>query len=217
MDGPKNHAGDDQCPPPPAPALLVGRARVHPGWIDAAGQQALVEALRGVARAAPLISPVTPGGRRMSVRMTAAGRLGWITDRRGYRYSPVHPAGQPWPPIPAPVLAIWRALSGCAVDPDCCLINYYGAGARMGLHQDRDEGDFSFPVLSISLGDDGLFRIGGQERGARTQSLWLRSGDVLVMEGAARLAWHGIDRIRHGASRLLPQGGRINLTLRVVR
>lgn len=209
--------GAPSAPRPPEPGLRLGGARVHPGWIDAGGQQALVEALREVARAAPLVAPLTPGGRRMSVRMTAAGRLGWITDRRGYRYSPTHPAGQPWPPIPAPVLAIWRALSGSIADPDCCLINYYGPGARMGLHQDRDEGDFSFPVLSISLGDDGLFRIGGQERRAPTQSLWLRSGDVLVMEGAARLAWHGIDRIRQGASGLLPRGGRINLTLRVVR
>lgn len=200
-----------------APGLTIGGARVHPGWIDAEGQQAMIAALRGVVRAAPLITPVTPGGRPMSVRMTAAGRLGWITDRRGYRYSPEHPSGQPWPPIPEPVLAVWRALSGSGVDPDCCLINFYGPGARMGLHQDRDEGDFSFPVLSVSLGDDGLFRIGGQDRRAGTRSLWLRSGDVLILEGAARLAWHGIDRIRPGTSRLLRGGGRINLTLRVVR
>lgn len=190
--------------------------RVWPGYLDRAAQQSLVEDLRAVAAAAPLVQPVTPGGRQMSVRMTAAGRLGWVTDRRGYRYEPLHPQGTPWPAIPAAVLALWRDLTGLARDPDCCLVNFYGPGARMGLHQDRDEGDFSFPVLSVSLGDEALFRIGGTERSEATESFWLRSGDVLVMGGAARLAWHGVDRIRPGSPTLLPQGGRINLTCRVV-
>ena len=100
--------------------------------------------------------------------------------------------------------------------PDCCLVNLYRDTARMGLHQDRDEADFAWPVLSISLGDDGLFRIGNVERGGRTESVWLHSGDVLVMGGEARLIHHGIDRIRPGSSTLLDGGGRINLTLRVV-
>lgn len=203
--------------PPPKPGLVINGARFHPGWCGPETQSAMVDAIRDVVRAAPLISPETPGGRKMSVRMTAAGRLGWITDRRGYRYSPTHPDGQPWPPIPDAVLTVWRALSGCSVEPDCCLINFYVPGARMGLHQDRDEGDFGFPVLSVSLGDDGLFRIGGTDRRDPTRSVWLRSGDVVVLEGDARLAWHGIDRIRPQSSRLLAQGGRINLTLRVVR
>ncbi len=190
--------------------------RVWPGYLDRAAQQSLVEDLRAVAAAAPLVQPVTPGGRQMSVRMTASGRLGWVTDRRGYRYEPLHPQGTPWPAIPAAVLALWRDLTGLARDPDCCLVNFYGPGARMGLHQDRDEGDFSFPVLSVSLGDEALFRIGGTERSEATESFWLRSGDVLVMGGAARLAWHGVDRIRPGSPTLLPQGGRINLTCRVV-
>ena len=190
--------------------------RLWPGRLDRAAQEALVTDLRGVAAAAPFVQPVTPGGRQMSVRMTAAGRLGWVTDRRGYRYEPHHPQGTVWPPIPPVVLALWRDLTGLARDPDCCLVNFYGAGARMGLHQDRDEGDFSYPVLSISLGDEALFRIGGTERSEATESFWLRSGDVLLMGGAARLAWHGVDRIRHGSSTLLPQGGRINLTCRVV-
>lgn len=211
--------GPDKMDIPPARAsgMAIMGARVYPRWIGAEAQAAMVAAIRDVVRAAPLIAPETPGGRKMSVQMTAAGRLGWITDRHGYRYSPTHPDGQAWPPIPAPVLAIWRALSGCAVDPDCCLINFYAPGARMGLHQDRDEGDFGFPVLSISLGDDGLFRIGGRARRDPTRSLWLRSGDVLILEGDSRLARHGIDRIRPGTSPLLAQGGRINLTLRVVR
>lgn len=187
-----------------------------PGHIDPAAQQALVADLRAVVAAAPLMSPVTPGGRPMTVRMTAAGRLGWVTDARGYRYEPRHPSGQPWPPIPPAILDLWHGLTGLSRAPDCCLVNFYGEGARMGLHQDRDEGDFSFPVLSVSLGDDALFRIGGPARRDPTQSLWLRSGDVLLMGGPARLAFHGIDRLRFGSSRLLPQGGRINLTLRVV-
>ena len=172
--------------------------------------------VRAVVAAAPLVSPVTPGGRPMSVRMTAAGRLGWVTDRAGYRYADTHPGGGDWPPIPARVLDLWHRTTGLDRKPDCCLINFYGEGARMGMHQDRDEGDFSFPVLSVSLGDDALFRMGGVDRPAPTQSVWLRSGDVVVMGGDARLAFHGIDRVRHGSSSLLPKGGRINLTLRVV-
>ena len=190
--------------------------RYFPGLLDPDAQQSLVADLRKVVAAAPLYAPVTPGGRPMSVRMTSAGRLGWITDARGYRYEPRHPAGQPWPPIPPDVLALWHSLAGLPREPDCCLVNFYGEGAKMGLHQDRDEGDFSFPVLSISLGDEALFRIGGTDRKDPTESFWLKSGDVLLMGGPARLAWHGIDRLRFRSSRLLPGGGRINLTLRVV-
>lgn len=190
--------------------------RLYPGFLDRAAQEAMVAALRGVVAAAPLVRPVTPGGRQMSVRMTAAGRLGWVTDRRGYRYEPRHPQGMDWPPIPEEVMAVWRAVSGVERAPDCCLVNFYGEGARMGLHQDRDEGDFSFPVVGVSLGDEALFRMGGVDRAEGTESVWLHSGDVVVMGGKARLAWHGVDRVRHGSSSLLPQGGRINLTLRVV-
>ncbi|MEZ5753290.1 MAG: alpha-ketoglutarate-dependent dioxygenase AlkB [Paracoccaceae bacterium] len=187
-----------------------------PGLLDPSHQQALLSELRQVVAAAPLYAPVTPGGRPMSVRMTSAGRLGWITDGRGYRYEPRHPSGKAWPPIPQDVLAIWHRITGLARGPDCCLVNFYGEGTKMGLHQDRDEGDFSFPVLSISLGDEALFRIGGTDRKDPTESFWLKSGDVLLMGGPARLAWHGIDRLRFRSSRLLPGGGRINLTLRVV-
>lgn len=199
----------------PVPLIIAG-FELYEGLLTTQDQVNLVETLRGVVARAPLFAPLTPGGKPMSVRMTSAGRLGWITDRRGYRYEPNHPDGQPWPQIPDSILAIWRAVAACPREPDCCLINFYGEGAKMGLHQDRDEGDFSFPVVSISLGDEALFRMGGTERGGRTQSIWLRSGDVMVMGGAARLAWHGVDRVRHGTSPLLPKGGRINLTLRVV-
>ena len=202
---------------PGAAVLDLNGAQLWPGFLDAAAQAALLEDIRAVVAAAPLVRPVTPGGRPMSVRMSAAGRFGWITDRRGYRYAEAHPeTGAPWPAIPASVLRIWEAVSGCARAPECCLVNFYGEGARMGLHQDRDEADFTCPVVSVSLGDPGRFRVGGVERGGRTASAWLNSGDVAVLGGPARLAWHGVDRIRFGASTLLPRGGRINLTLRVV-
>lgn len=156
----------------------------------------------------------------MSVRMTSAGRLGWVIERGRYRYRAEHPeTGRPWPAIPASVLAVWQAVSGWPDPPDCCLVNWYAQGARMGMHRDADEGEAAFaaPVVSVSLGDPARFRIGGTERRGPTRSTWLRSGDVLVMGGPSRLAYHGIDRIDFGAGDLLPGGGRINLTLRVVR
>lgn len=199
----------------PAPQEIRGFLH-YPGWLLPEEQAAIVADLRQVAAAAPLFSPMTPYGKPMTVRMTSAGRFGWVSDRRGYRYSETHPQGTPWPSIPETVLAVWRAVAPGARAPECCLINYYGESAKMGLHQDRDEADFTQPVVSISLGDDGRFRIGNETRGGTTQSLWLRSGDVMVMGGAARLLHHGIDRIAPGTSTLLPQGGRLNLTLRVV-
>ena len=199
----------------PTPSLTVRGVAVYAGLLDRAQQEALLASVRRVVEAAPLFRPVTARGQEMSVRMTSAGRLGWVSDRRGYRYEPRHPSGAPWPPIPDEVLAVWRAVAGDPADPDCCLVNFYGEGARMGLHQDRDEADFSHPVVSISLGDDALFRIGNLERGGKTESLWLRSGDVLVMGEDARLLHHGIDRVKPGTPTLLKDGGRLNLTLRV--
>lgn len=196
--------------------LDVQGVRVVRQALDDSLQAQLLSDLRKVVQSAPFLAPVTPGGRRMSVRMTSAGRLGWVTDARGYRYEPRHPSGVDWPPIPDIALDVWRRWAGVDRDPDCCLINFYGEGARMGLHQDRDEGDFRWPVVSISLGDDGLFRVGGTTRAAPTTSVWLRSGDVAVLSGQARLAFHGIDRIRFASSGLLRDGGRINLTMRVI-
>ncbi|MEJ6389909.1 alpha-ketoglutarate-dependent dioxygenase AlkB family protein [Gymnodinialimonas ulvae] len=194
----------------------VGGITVHQGLLEPSQQEALVEQVRRVAQAAPLFRPETARGRKMSVRMTSAGRYGWISDRAGYRYERRHPEGLEWPPIPAIAMDVWRNVSGVARDPESCLINFYDADAKMGMHQDRDEANFEMPVVSISLGDEALFRVGGPGRGGKTQSIWLRSGDVAVMGGAARLNYHGIDRLRPGSSRLLPNGGRINLTLRVV-
>ncbi|WP_371038726.1 MULTISPECIES: alpha-ketoglutarate-dependent dioxygenase AlkB [unclassified Rhodosalinus] len=196
--------------------VVLNGVRVLRGWLDAPAQARLVDRLRALARVAPFVTQVTPGGRPMSVRMTAAGRLGWVSDRSGYQYAARHPSGAAWPPIPAQVMEIWNEVTGLARAPDCCLVNWYGEGARMGLHQDRDEADFSWPVLSVSLGDEALFRVGGVDAPRPSRSLWLRSGDVALLEGPARLAWHGVDRIRFGSSSLLPGGGRINLTLRVV-
>jgi alkylated DNA repair protein (DNA oxidative demethylase) len=194
----------------------VREVDVHKGYLNPDAQLQVLDAVRDVVRAAPLFRPVTTRGTPMSVRMTSAGAFGWVSDRRGYRYEELHPSGVPWPAIPVYVLNIWRDVTGLARDPDCCLVNFYGEGARMGLHQDRDEADFSKPVVSVSLGDDGLFRVGNETRGGSTQSIWLQSGDVVVMAQPARLLYHGVDRIRFGSSKLLPRGGRINLTLRVV-
>ncbi len=194
----------------------VRGVRIWTGFLDRTGQQRLLADIERVAAAAPFVRPVTPWGKPMSVEMTSAGRLGWVTDRRGYRYEARQHDGAPWPPIPESVLAVWSDLAGCPRPPDCCLVNRYGERSRMGLHQDRDEGDFSYPVLSISLGDDALFRVGGRERRGPTESTWLRSGDVALLDGESRLAFHGVDRLKAGTSDLLPEHGRINLTLRIV-
>jgi alkylated DNA repair protein (DNA oxidative demethylase) len=154
----------------------------------------------------------------MSVRMTNAGPLGWVTDKeRGYRYQATHPVtGEPWPAIPPILRDLWDELGGYPRPPEACLINYYAGAAKMGLHQDRDEEDFTAPVVSVSLGDTGIFRVGGTTRKAPTQKFELKSGDVFVLGGADRLSFHGIDRVLPGTSDLLPEGGRFNLTLRRV-
>lgn len=196
-------------------ALDVNGVRVWPGFLDRVAQEALREDLLALVQNAPFQRYETAGGRKMSVRMTAAGALGWMTDRSGYRYEATQTDGRAWPEIPDAVLAVWREVSGVERDPDSCLVNFYGEGARMGLHQDRDETDHRWPVVSISLGDDALFRVGTNERGGPTKSVWLKSGDVAVLADAARLVFHGIDRIKFGSSDLLRHSGRINLTLRV--
>ncbi|MFN3720247.1 MAG: alpha-ketoglutarate-dependent dioxygenase AlkB [Rhizobium rhizophilum] len=193
--------------------------RYLPGRLSRAEQEELVEIIRGVVAEAPLYVPVMPGsGRPMSVRMTNCGPLGWVTDKeRGYRYQPSHPlTGKPWPDIPDVLLDLWRELSGHPKDPEACLVNFYTDDAKMGLHQDRDETDLLAPVLSISLGNTCLFRVGGPSRTDRTKSLKLESGDLFILGGEGRLCFHGVDRIYPGTSTLLKSGGRINLTLRRV-
>lgn len=198
---------------------MIDGFRLFPGRLSQGAQQALADAVMDAAAGRwPFYRPLTPGGKPMSVEMTGFGPLNWISDRGGYRYEPVHPVtGAPWPPIPPVLLELWSELADPVTPPDACLVNLYRAGARMGLHQDRDEADFGYPVLSVSLGDTAVFRIGGTARGGPTRSVRLASGDVCLLAGEARLAHHGVDRILPGSSRLVPGGGRINLTLRRAR
>ena len=199
--------------------LVVAPGVIHwPGYLAPEAQAALVTDLREVAREAPFFQPRMPKtGKPFSVRMTNCGSLGWVSDKAGYRYQPLHPVtGEPWPAMPAALSQAWLDLAGYEHPPEACLVNFYEASAKMSLHQDRDEQDFDAPVLSLSLGDTAVFRIGGTQRGGKTVSLKLGSGDALLFGGEARLAYHGIDRIIAGSSSLLPQGGRINLTLRRV-
>lgn len=191
---------------------------LFPRALDKTAQVALVEALREVLKTAPLFQPVMPRtAKPLSVRMSNCGPLGWVADKAGYRYQPHHPVtGKPWPPIPDSLLSLWRAVVPDAPDPEACPINWYDPEAKMGLHQDRDEETFDVPVVSLSLGDDALFKLGGTQRGGKTQSIRLTSGDVLVLGGESRLAFHGVTRIYPGTSTLLDAPGRINLTLRRV-
>lgn len=189
-----------------------------PGYLDRAAQEALRDTLREVVRAAPLFTPVMPrSAKPFTVRMTNCGALGWVSDVTGYRYQPTHPVtGAAWPPMPGLLLDAWRDLAEYAALPEACLVNHYAAEARMGLHQDRDESAFDAPVVSLSLGDEAVFRIGGLTRAAPTRSIRLASGDAFVFGGPSRLVFHGIDRVVPGSSTLLPGGGRLNLTLRRV-
>jgi DNA oxidative demethylase len=198
--------------------VLPKGVRHIPGHLDRHEQQSLLEDIRAVVWQAPLYRPEMPrSGKPLSVRMTNCGDLGWVADKSGYRYQDRHPVtGSPWPPIPDRLTRLWEELTGEAAPPQACLVNFYDASARMGLHQDRDESDFSAPVLSVSLGDACLFRIGGTERGQPTRSFRLESGDIVILGGESRLAFHGVDRIYPTTSTLLKDGGRINLTLRRV-
>lgn len=189
-----------------------------PGHFSRPAQEALLGDIRAVVRAAPLFTPRMPHtGQPFSVRMSNCGPLGWVSDEAGYRYQPLHPAtGAPWPDIPGQLLELWQDVAKYAAPPEACLINFYEPGARMGLHQDRDEQDLAAPVVSVSLGASALFRHGGEDRRGKTKSIRLESGDVVIIGGASRLCFHGIDRLYPGTSTLVPGDARINLTLRRV-
>jgi len=205
--------------PAEATAIAIAPGVAHfPGFLDVPAQAALRDAILAILAEAPPFRPRMPRtGKPFSVGMSNCGPLGWVSDERGYRYQPAHPeTGRPWPAMPASLVAAWRQIAPSAPEPEACLINLYDSAARMGLHQDRDEEDFSVPVVSLSLGDTALFRVGGLERNAPTRSFRLASGDAMALRGEGRLVFHGVDRILAGSSTLLPQGGRINLTLRRV-
>jgi alkylated DNA repair protein (DNA oxidative demethylase) len=189
-----------------------------PGYLDRAAQEALLADVRAVIAKAALYHPRMPrSGKPFSVRMTNCGPLGWVSDIDGYRYQETHPeTGAPWPSIPESLMAAWRELSGFPFPPEACLVNHYAEGTRLGLHQDRDENELAAPVVSLSLGDVAIFRIGGTKRADATCSIKLASGDAFVFGGVSRLAFHGIDRVLPGTSTLLPEGGRFNLTMRRV-
>ncbi|MCF3935523.1 alpha-ketoglutarate-dependent dioxygenase AlkB [Acuticoccus sp. M5D2P5] len=190
---------------------------IHPNYLTGEAQAALLADIEAVIAAAPFFRPTMPRtGAPFSVEMTNCGPLGWVADKNGYRYQAHHPeTGAPWPAMPERLRALWRDL-GAPAEPEACLVNRYPEGAKMGLHQDRDEETFDAPVVSVSLGDTAVFRMGGTTRRAPTRSVRLASGDVVVFGGPSRLIYHGIDRILTGSSRLVPEGGRINLTLRRV-
>ena len=179
---------------------------------------AVMERLQDILLAAPFRHMVTPGGFRMSVAMTNCGRAGWITDRRGYRYDPVDPTtGRPWPPLPG----LFRQLATRAAaeagfagfEPDACLINRYEPGARLSLHQDKNERDLAAPIVSVSLGLPATFLFGGLRRTDRPHRIRLESGDIAVWGGPARLAFHGVESLADGEDRLTGRC-RINLTFR---
>ena len=200
-----------------APGVFLWRE-----WLSPDAQKALLANLYARLKAAPLSRPAMPGsGKPFSVEQSNLGPLGWVSDKTGYRYQPAHPVtAKPWPDMPPALRTLWDVLAPQFLPkpspPSCCLVNFYRAGARMGLHQDRDEADTSQPVIAISLGDEALFRIGGAVRKGPTRSVALASGDVIAFGGAARLAFHGIDRVRPGTSTLVPGGGRFSLTIRHV-
>ena len=215
----------------PTAGIVLAPGLIHwPGYLDRAGQTRLAAELGAALSVAPPYTPRMPRtDTPFSVWMSNCGSIGWVSDRTGYRYQPLHPkTGAPWPAIPATARAAWDALSGYPAPPEACLVNLYGAQARMGLHQDRDEEALDAPVVSLSLGATALFRYGGLSRSDPTRSLRLRAGDALVIGGAARLIHHGIDRLIPEAPDLLtggdapvappflPPGGRCNLTLRRV-
>jgi len=202
-----------------APRLSLAPGLTYvPGYLDSIAQEVLLAEVERALAEGPWYRPRMPrSGHPFSVKMTNCGPLGWVSDEHGYRYQALHlETGRPWPAIPAVALRAWAELGFYPHLPEACLVNFYDANARLGLHQDHEEEDFSAPVVSLSLGDTCVFRYGGTSRRDPTRRLELHSGDAIVLGGPARLIFHGVDRILAGSSRLLPGGGRINLTLRRV-
>jgi alkylated DNA repair protein (DNA oxidative demethylase) len=203
---------------PPHKLEVAPGVWLWPEYFSASEQEGLVAEVFRLVQEAPFYRPRMPGsGAPFSVEETNFGSLGWLSDESGYRYAKRHPITHTgWPTMPQVLLDLWSAISCYPAPPECCLVNFYRSGARMGLHQDRDEGALDAPVVSVSLGDEAVFRIGGPTRRSPSKSVRLRSGDVLAFGGPARLAFHGIDRVIPKTSSRISDGGRLNLTLRRV-
>ncbi|MGL1922653.1 MAG: alpha-ketoglutarate-dependent dioxygenase AlkB [Hyphomicrobiales bacterium] len=219
----------------PKPTLIQNGFEIYKEALSLDTQKLLVETVRQMVALSPLYQPTMPRtGVPLNVKMTNLGRFGWVSDKiNGYRYQDFHPVTkQPWPEIPREIMDIWQCFTGNSLTefnhinpdtkqtawplPECCLVNFYKPDNKMGMHVDMDENDHITPVLSISLGDDAIFRMGGKQRGGKTTSIKLQSGDVVVFANEARMHYHGVDRIYGGTSSLLKGEGRLNLTLRRV-
>jgi alkylated DNA repair protein (DNA oxidative demethylase) len=200
-------------------------AKLFRNRLSRAGQLAILDDVAAILESAPPFRPQMPTGPYMINSLTNCGALGWLSDKRGYRYEPAHPVtGKNWPPIPPAVLSVARdaaAETGYAFEPDACLVNLYAADGKLSLHRDYDEADFAWPIVSFSFGNDADFQLAGLKRQGPSRTITLHSGDVLVLAGESRLRYHGVRRIRPGTSpiehKALPTGGRINLTLRRAR
>lgn len=197
---------------------MIEGFRFLPEYFSPAAQKALVAEVLGILETNPLYRGAMPRtGTPLSVRNTNLGPLGWVSDIKGYRYQAHHPVtGEAWGPIPETLLKLWEDVADWPAPPEACLVNWYEAGTKLGLHIDADEDAKEAPVVSVSLGSRALFRLGGLERKSPTSSMRLASGDVVVLGGKSRRAYHGVDRIWPDSSTLVPGGGRINLTLRRV-
>jgi alkylated DNA repair protein (DNA oxidative demethylase) len=200
-------------------------ARLFRQRVSIEQQQRMLDDMARILEEAPPFRPQMPTGPYMINSLTNCGPLGWLSDRKGYRYEPLHPhTGKPWPLIPAAVLGVaidCASEAGFAFEPDACLVNIYAADGRLSLHRDYDEADYAWPIVSFSFGNDAEFQLAGLKRSGPSTTFTLQSGDVFVLGGESRLRYHGVRRIRSGTSPIrhaaLPAGGRINLTLRRAR
>ncbi len=197
---------------------MIEGFRFLPEYFRPDAQRALVAEVLALLEDNPVYRGAMPRtGKQLSVRNTNLGSLGWVSDIKGYRYQTHHPeTGRAWPAIPQVLLDLWTDVSNYDAPPEACLVNWYEADSRLGLHIDADESVKDAPVVSVSLGSRALFRLGGLERNSPTSSMRLASGDVVVLGGQSRRAYHGVDRIYPESSTLVPGGGRINLTMRRV-
>jgi DNA oxidative demethylase len=190
-------------------------------YLNTHQQQELLWILREVGKRSPLFTPTMKNGSPFNYQMTNCGKVGWVSDSSGYRYVDRHPVtNKPWEPIPKVIRDLAKSVAAQVEDnsyiPETCLINYYTQNSKLGIHQDNTEKNKTAAIISISLGDDGIFLIGGKRKKDPTREIILKSGDVLIMYGESRMFYHGVKAIIPGTSQLLRNGGRLNLTIRQV-